>query len=477
MAEQLDSQFYDEEAEALRKTLDEMRQEAAREVERLNRQLADRHHASDSSVASATERLALHQEMTVLQQTLEAKAQALDQITEECRRLEDELEDHNMALDSLKQEVERKEQALKDAQDELEQLRREMAERQPPSAAISPTTPNRPTPPPVPVRRPVNVLLAGFLALFVVLSLSMGVFLYLVRDQIDPQLAGRRQPAEVPAAVTVQTSTPAAGATASQTEPAVTALATANSTVTESEPPRVQNDRLRSGGLGPAMAALAGGVFQMGSNSLSGEDFSPAHAVRIDPFLIGVHEVTFRDYDRFARATGRSLPNDFGWGRDTRPVVGVSWDDATAYADWLSEETGRRYRLPSEAEWEFAARGGGTGSYWWGFGMEPGRAVCLDCGSQWDNRSTAPVGSFAPNPFGLYDQAGNAMEWVADCYTAGYRGALDDGRPRLDGDCAARVARGGAFNRPSSSMRSHVRARFAPQSQLNLLGFRVARDP
>ncbi|TCT22173.1 formylglycine-generating enzyme family protein [Thiobaca trueperi] len=475
MAEQLDSQFYDEDAETLRKTLDEMRQEAAREVERLNRQLAERHYASDNSVASATERLALHQEMTVLQQTLEAKAQALDQITEECRRLEDELEDHNMALDGLKQEVERKEQALKDAQSELEQLRREMAERQPPSAAISPAAPSRPAPPPAPVRHPVNTALAGLLVLFVVLSLSMGVFLYLIRDRIDFQLAGLRQPAEVPAVVAVQTST--AGATASQTEPVVRTPETASSTVTESEPPRVQNDRLRSGGLGPAMAALAGGVFQMGSNSLSGEDFSPAREVRIDPFLIGVHEVTFRDYDRFARATGRSLPNDFGWGRDTRPVVGVSWDEATAYADWLSRETGRRYRLPSEAEWEFATRAGGTGSYWWGFGMEPGRAVCLDCGSQWDNRSTAPVGSFPPNPFGLYDQAGNAMEWVADCYTAGYRGAPDDGRPRLDGDCATRVARGGAFNRPSVSMRSHVRARFTPQSQFNLLGFRVAREP
>jgi formylglycine-generating enzyme required for sulfatase activity len=116
------------------------------------------------------------------------------------------------------------------------------------------------------------------------------------------------------------------------------------------------------------------------------------------------------------------------------------------------------------------------GSYWWGFGLEPNRAVCLDCGSAWDNRSTAPVGSFDPSPFGLHDTAGNVMEWVADCYRPGYEGAPSDGRPRTDGPCTYRVARGGAFNRPSASMRTYVRARFVPGTRLDMLGFRVARD-
>jgi formylglycine-generating enzyme required for sulfatase activity len=157
--------------------------------------------------------------------------------------------------------------------------------------------------------------------------------------------------------------------------------------------------------------------------------------------------------------------------------VGVTWSEALAYADWLTRETGHPYRLPSEAEWEFAARAGGRGSYWWGFGLEPGRAACFDCGSPWDNRSTAPIGHFPPSPFGLYDTAGNAMEWVADCYHPDYQDAPSDGRARRDANCRWRVARGGAFNKPAASMRTYVRAKFAPETRLDMLGFRLARDP
>jgi formylglycine-generating enzyme required for sulfatase activity len=236
-------------------------------------------------------------------------------------------------------------------------------------------------------------------------------------------------------------------------------------------------DRLRGGGLGPTMVVLRGGPFLMGNNSLSGGDSGPEHGVTVTPFLIGAYEVTFRQYDDFARATGRGLPKDFGWGRGDRPVVGVSWGDAEAYAAWLGRQTGRAYRMPSEAEWEFAARGGGRGSYWWGFGMHQGRATCFDCGTRWDNRQTAPVGSFPPSPYGLFDTAGNVMEWVADCYKSGYADAPTDSRARLDGGCALRVARGGAFNKPSASMRTWFRNKLAPDARLNHLGFRVARDP
>jgi formylglycine-generating enzyme required for sulfatase activity len=224
------------------------------------------------------------------------------------------------------------------------------------------------------------------------------------------------------------------------------------------------------------MVMLDGGSFQMGYNSLSGEDFSPAHPVSVKPFMMGAHEVTFLEYDRFARATGRPPPDDHGWGRGSRPVVGVTWDDAQAYALWLSQQTNRRYRLPTEAEWEFAARAGTNGPFWWGFEPEQNRAVCFDCRSQWDNRSTAPVMSFPSNPFGLYESAGNAMEWVADCYHPNYPGAPADGGARLDGTCSTRVARGGAFNKPASSMRVYVRTHFAPDTTLPMLGFRIARD-
>lgn len=241
---------------------------------------------------------------------------------------------------------------------------------------------------------------------------------------------------------------------------------------------RTVRDRLADGSMGPLMVALPGGSFAMGSAGLGGErDERPEHQVRVGGFLIAANEVTFADYDRFARATGRRLPEDFGWGRARRPVVDVSWSDAQAYTQWLSKQTGRRYRLPSEAEWEYAARGGTASSYWWGNSPEVGRAQCFDCGTTWDGgRATAPVGSFEPNPYGLYDTAGNALEWTADCYRPNYQGAPADGTVWNQDGCAARVARGGAFNKPAKSMRSAARADFSPDARINMLGFRVARD-
>ena len=239
---------------------------------------------------------------------------------------------------------------------------------------------------------------------------------------------------------------------------------------------RVQ-DRLRIRGFGPEMLVVEGGKFAMGNRTLLPiGDESPQHEVEMRRFLIGSTEVTFDEYDLFSRAIGRRRPNDFGWGRGQRPVVDISWDDANAYVGWLSRQTGKRYRLPSEAEWEFAARAGTTSAYWWGYETGTGRALCFSCGTPWDNRSTVAVGRFGNNPFGLYDTAGNALEWTQDCYRRGYEGAPTDGSAWLDGDCTYRVARGGAFNKPASSMRSAARSRFSPDTRLNMIGLRVARD-
>jgi hypothetical protein len=125
-------------------------------------------------------------------------------------------------------------------------------------------------------------------------------------------------------------------------------------------------------------------------------------------------EITFKQYDLFAAATGRHKPDDGGWGRSSRPVIKVSLDDAQRYAAWLSKKTGVTYRLPSEAEWEHAARAGTQTAYWWGDEIGENRANCRDCGSDWDGRQTAPVGSFAANPWGLYDTVGNVWEWTGD---------------------------------------------------------------
>ena len=162
---------------------------------------------------------------------------------------------------------------------------------------------------------------------------------------------------------------------------------------------------------------------------------------------------------RRRRAVSRRAPD--GWGRGRRPVIFVSWEDAVAYTKWLSEQTGERYRLPSEAEWEYAARSGTKKKkYSWGNEIGHNRANCDGCGSQWDNRKTAPVGSFGPNIWGLHDMHGNVKEWVQDCWNGSYQGAPTDGSAWESGDCSQRVLRGGAWNYNPGILRSAYRRKF-----------------
>lgn len=225
------------------------------------------------------------------------------------------------------------------------------------------------------------------------------------------------------------------------------------------------------------MTRLPAGVAQIGSaaNSLN-TDETPRHKVTLKSFAIGSYEITFDDYDRFAAATGRTLPGDRRWGRSKRPVINVSWDDAVAYTRWLSEQTGHRYRLPSEAEWEYAGGAGADTFYWWGNNSGENHAACFNCGSAWDGRQTAPVGSFAANAFGLYDTAGNVLEWVADCRHENYQGAPADGSVWSGGDCARHIARGGAYDSPADNLRIQKRGYFASATRLDNLGLRVARE-
>ena len=142
-----------------------------------------------------------------------------------------------------------------------------------------------------------------------------------------------------------------------------------------------------------------------------GEDGYPEE-VCVDPYYIGVYEVTFEAYDRFARATDRELPDDEGWGRGRQPAINVCVYDALNFSKWLSRRTGTRYRLPTEVEWEHAARAGSATTYPWGNELGSNRANCDGCGSRWDDEQTAPVGSFPPNSWGLYDVVGNVGEWT-----------------------------------------------------------------
>jgi formylglycine-generating enzyme required for sulfatase activity len=223
----------------------------------------------------------------------------------------------------------------------------------------------------------------------------------------------------------------------------------------------------------PEMMRLAGGSFLMGAPA--GEPGrnpweGPQHEVHIAAFAIGVREVTLAEWDACVTAGGCNgyTPSDRGWGRDARPVLSVSWQDAQAYVRWLSEHTGRAYRLPSEAEWEFAARGGATSAYWWGDAFDPARVSI---------GRTSETGALGANAFGLFDVTGNVAEWVEDCYVNNYASAPGDGSPVLAGDCSRRVVRGGSWRDNGDAFRISARSRVSRAVRDSAIGFRVAAAP
>ncbi len=226
----------------------------------------------------------------------------------------------------------------------------------------------------------------------------------------------------------------------------------------------------------PEMTEVPAGTFLMGSRKDdpdAGPDEMPPREVTIESFWIGKYEVTFDEYDQFANVTGRGKPGDQGWGRGRRPVINVSWEDAVAYAEWLSKVTGRHYRLPTEAEWEYAARAQTTTRYWWGDELGRNNANCAGCGSQWDNKQTAPVGSFKANKFGLHDTAGNVWEWTCSKYSQSYDGSERQCASSNGGE--GRVLRGGGWIFDGGYLRSARRSAIDPGYRNVDLGFRLAR--
>ena len=231
----------------------------------------------------------------------------------------------------------------------------------------------------------------------------------------------------------------------------------------------------------PEMVVVSAGSFMMGSPSYEAErddDEGPRHRVTIPkPFAVGKYEVTFAEWDACVADGGcrGRRPADRGWGRARRPVINVSWNDAKTYVRWLSNKTGQEYRLLSEAEWEYVARAGTTSRYSWGDDIGRNRANCDGCGSRWDDKQTAPAGSFAPNVFGLHDAHGNVYEWVEDCWNASYAGAPPDGSAWTGGDCGLRVLRGGSWDSEPRYLRSAYRNRDWAGVRDYFSGFRVAR--
>lgn len=231
----------------------------------------------------------------------------------------------------------------------------------------------------------------------------------------------------------------------------------------------------------PEMVVVPAGSFMMGSPPWEEgryNDEGPVHRVAFAaPFAVGVFEVTFAEWDACVSAGGCGgyRPDDEGWGRGSRPVVNVSWDDAQSYAGWLSRSTGEDYRLLSESEWEYVARAGTSTRYWWGNDIGRGRANCYSgrCGERWGY--TAPVGSFAANAFGLHDVHGNVWEWTQDCLNESYDSAPGDGRAWEGGNCSYRVLRGGSWYDVPRNLRAAIRFRYAPGNRIFNLSFRVAR--
>lgn len=235
----------------------------------------------------------------------------------------------------------------------------------------------------------------------------------------------------------------------------------------------------------PQMALVPAGVVELGSDESRKADAraSGHKEVHVAAFAAGAHEVTFDEWDFCVRSGGCSgyRPDDHGWGRKNRPVVGVSWADAQAYVAWLTAATGRRYRLLTEAEWEYAAKAGARTPYWWGqaashdyanYGSDnccSGLAAGRD---RWVN--TAPVGSFPANSFGLHDINGNVAEWVEDCSTKSYDRTPDDGTAFIWPNCSERVHRGGGWLNMPSHIRSDIRPGDVETSRTPNLGFRVA---
>ena len=256
----------------------------------------------------------------------------------------------------------------------------------------------------------------------------------------------------------------------------------------------------------PELVAIPGGDFLMGSPDTEAGHFDaegPRHKVSIRPFALAIHDVTVDEFLTFLRETGyqpglcnlrlafqwKSLGHGLAYAPNPtsapdQPAVCVNWIDAQSYIGWLNDKitpSGGRgpYRLPSEAEWEYAARAGTDAARWWGDDVGTGQANCNGCGSPWDNHVFAPVGRFGPNPFGLYDMLGNAWQWTEDCWNERYDGAPTDGSAWLTGDCRRHVLRGGSWSNLPRFVRSAARiADFGDRQDFDNAsdaGFRVAR--
>jgi len=241
---------------------------------------------------------------------------------------------------------------------------------------------------------------------------------------------------------------------------------------TNPQPNKNFRDKLKDGSLEPEMVRIPGGTFQMGSNGGSSVE-KPVHMVTVKSFALGKHEVTFEEYDKFCDATGRSKPSDEGWGRGKRPVINVDWDDAKAYVKWLSEQTGKDYRLPTEAQWEYACRAGSTGKF--SFGDDVNELGNYGWYGNNSGSKTHIVGEKQPNKFGLYDMHGNVWEWLEDKWHTDYSGAPSDGSAWMTESSSSHLLRGGSWRNDDYYLRCAHRIGGDTTTWVSYRGFRIAK--
>ncbi len=226
----------------------------------------------------------------------------------------------------------------------------------------------------------------------------------------------------------------------------------------------------------PELVRIPAGSFVMGSDSGHWSE-KPARRVTIaKPFALGRYELTVGQWQACIDAGAcQSMPHMQDVTANS-PLHNVSWNEVQVYLKWLRQVTGQPYRLPSEAEWEYAARAGTKTRYWWGDAIGTGKADCDGCGGPWNRKAPLAVGSYAANPFGLYDMSGGVMEWVADCWNPDHHGAPGDASARTDGDCSQRVLRGGSWRHDQSYSTVTSRLSYDASVRYYTNGVRIARD-
>jgi len=465
------------------------------ELQERGRLLQHRLEQQDSTI-DPVDKEVIRQELEQLFDAIKERGSEVERAQLEQRSLEDALEDRDAHLEQVKQEMEQLKVKLESATTRYEQT--EEARRQAEGMVERLKTQKKRRIVSLPPEDTtgengwqikaitIGVLMGGFIC-FTILN---ALLVFNKKDEIIFSLTGERivqevlsgwlaleeSDASLQKTSDIKNALPKPVQEKSIIERAGTTAPIAKPQPVKSRSLKVIRDRLQDGSVGPAMVEIPAGQFLMGSDrNVLKQDEQPVHRVELKRFYAGRYEVTFEEYDFFAQATGRTLPDDQGWGRGHRPVINVTWDDAGAYAAWLSEQTGANYRLPTEAEWEYAAGAGNNSLYWWGYKLGENQANCYNCGVKWAGERTAPVGLFKANPFGLHNTAGNAMEWIQDCYSSNYVDASASGRAWTVTLCKQRVVRGGAYSKSGMSMRTTERNRQAPSSQLSALGFRVVR--